>query len=92
MGKQDQYIASYGGITCFEIDKQGYVNAYPAQLSKQTIFSLEDNLIMFFTGYSRSASALLKDQDQKSKEDDKEMIENLHYVKDLGLRIKRRWK
>ncbi len=87
VGKQDQYIASYGGITCFEIDKTGYVNAYPAKLSNQTIYSLEDNLIMFFTGYSRSASAVLKDQDQKSKDDDQKMIENLHYVKDLGLRI-----
>ena len=89
IGKQDQYIAAYGGITCFEIDNAGYVNAYPAGLSKQTIFSLEDNLIMFFTGYSRSACDLLKDQDQKSKKNDPEMIENLHYVKDLGLRIKK---
>src|ERR1700728_2103676 len=39
VGKQDQYIASYGGITCFEIDKTGYVNAYPAKLSQQTIYS-----------------------------------------------------
>lgn len=88
VGKQDQYIAAYGGITCFEIDKTGYVNAYPAKLSNQTIYSLEDNLIMFFTGYTRSASAVLKDQNQKSKDDDQKMIENLHYVKDLGLRIK----
>ncbi len=89
VGKQDQYIAAYGGITCFEIDKSGYVNAYPAQLSQQTLFSLEDNLAMFFTGYTRAASELLQEQDQKSKKEDSEMIENLHYVKDLGLRIKK---
>ncbi len=88
IGKQDQYIASYGGITCFEISTDGYVNAYTAPLSQQTIYSLEDNLIMFFTGYSRSASELLKDQDNKTKTENKEMLENLHYVKELGLRIK----
>jgi len=90
VGKQDQYIAAYGGVTCFEIDKQGVVNAFPAQLSQQTLFSLEDNLVMFFTGYARSASQLLKEQDQKSKEEDSEMLNNLHYVKDLGLRIKQK--
>ncbi len=89
VGKQDQYIAAYGGISCFEIDKSGTVKAYPAQFSKQTIYSLEDNLIMFFTGYLRSASELLSVQDKKSKENDKDMIENLHFVKDLGLRIKK---
>jgi len=88
VGKQDQYIASYGGITCFEIDTTGFVKAYPAQLSPQTVYSLEDNLIMFFTGYSRSASELLKEQDQKTKKEDPQMLENLHYVKELGVRIK----
>lgn len=88
VGKQDQYIAAYGGVTCFDIDKAGYVKAYPAQLSQQTLFSLEDNLVMFFTGYSRASSLLLKEQDTKSKEQDAEMLENLHYVKDLGFRIK----
>ncbi len=88
VGKQDQYIAAYGGVTCFDIDKSGFVKAYPAQLSQQTLFSLEDNLVMFFTGYSRASSLLLKEQDQKSKEQNAEMLENLHYVKDLGIRIK----
>ena len=45
---------------------------------------MEDNLLLFFTGYSRSASTILKEQDDKSKSADKSMIENLHFVKDLG--------
>jgi D-glycero-alpha-D-manno-heptose-7-phosphate kinase len=59
------------------------------KLSKETRDNLEDNLLLFFTGYSRSASAILKEQDQKSKSDDKSMIENLHFVKDLGLQSQR---
>ncbi|MGA2854926.1 MAG: galactokinase [Verrucomicrobiota bacterium] len=85
IGKQDQYIAAYGGITCFKFLKNGKVEAWPLKLSDETRDNLEDNLLLFFTGYSRSASAILKEQDVKSKSDDKSMIENLHFVKDLGL-------
>lgn len=88
VGKQDHYIASYGGITCFEISKDGTVSADPLKISAETLYNLEDNLALFFTGYSRSASAILKEQDDKSKTADREMIENLHYVKDLGYKIK----
>ena len=59
------------------------------KISNQTRHNLEDNLLLFFTGYSRSASAILKEQDQKSKQADKSMIENLHFVKDLGLQSQR---
>ncbi|HAO77682.1 MAG TPA: galactokinase [Verrucomicrobia subdivision 3 bacterium] len=88
IGKQDQYIAAYGGITCFKFLENGKVEAWPLKLSKETRDNLEDNLLLFFTGYSRSASAILKEQDVKSKSDDKSMIENLHFVKDLGLQSK----
>lgn len=84
IGKQDQYIAAYGGITCFEFQPGGKVRAWPLKISEETLYNLEDNLLLFFTGYSRSASAILKEQDQKSKVADKSMIENLHFVKELG--------
>jgi D-glycero-alpha-D-manno-heptose-7-phosphate kinase len=89
IGKQDQYIAAYGGVTCFKFLENGKVEAWPLKLSKETRDELEDNLLLFFTGYSRSASAILKEQDSKSKSDDKAMIENLHFVKDLGLQSQR---
>ena len=84
IGKQDQYIAAYGGLTCFQFLPNGHVEAYPLKIDPETLYNLEDNLLLFFTGYSRSASAILKDQDNKSKQSDKEMIDNLHFVKDLG--------
>jgi D-glycero-alpha-D-manno-heptose-7-phosphate kinase len=88
IGKQDQYIAAYGGITCFDVAKDGTVTAAPANISPCTIYTLEDNLAIFFTGFSRSGSEFLKDQNEKSKNADSEMLENLHYIKDLGQRIK----
>ena len=84
IGKQDQYIAAYGGITCFRFLPDGSVQAWPLRLNEETVFNLEDNLLLFFTGYSRSASKILKEQDDKSKAADKGMVDNLHFVKDLG--------
>lgn len=86
IGKQDQYIAAFGGITCFQFLPDGRVEAAPLKISEETLFNLEDNLLLFFTGYSRSASAILKEQDDKSKQADTGMIENLHFIKDLGKR------
>ena len=88
IGKQDQYIAAYGGITCFEFGTDDSVRAWPLAVSEETLFNLEDNLLLFFTGYSRSASAILKDQDDKSKSCDDDVLQNLHYTKELGLRSK----
>src|SRR6184192_1385838 len=84
VGKQDQYIAAFGGITCFRFLPDERVEAWPLKISEETLFNLEDNLLLFFTGYSRSASNILREQDHKSKRSDKAMIENLHFVKDLG--------
>jgi D-glycero-alpha-D-manno-heptose-7-phosphate kinase len=86
VGKQDQYIAAYGGITCFEFDRSGEVRAEPLAMSQATLHELEDHLLLFFTGFSRSASDILKDQDQRTKQADTAMVENLHYVKQLGRR------
>jgi len=86
IGKQDQFIAAYGGITAFTFHKDGRVEARKAALSEDTIHDLEDNLLLFFTGYSRSASAILKDQKTRSEQADSAMIENLHRTKNLGIR------
>ena len=89
IGKQDQYIAAYGGITCFEFNQDDSVTAYPLSVSMDTLYDLEDNLLLFFTGFSRSAGEILKDQDTRSKENDDAMLQNLHYTKELGLRSKK---
>jgi D-glycero-alpha-D-manno-heptose-7-phosphate kinase len=88
IGKQDQYIAAYGGITCFEFGTDDTVRAWPLAISEETRFNLEDNLLLFFTGFSRSASVILKDQDDKSKGSNTDVLQNLHFTKELGLRSK----
>jgi D-glycero-alpha-D-manno-heptose-7-phosphate kinase len=88
IGKQDQYIAAYGGITEFNFLKDGSVTSAPLNLSVQTVHDLEDNLLLFFTGISRSAGSILSDQVEKSKIKDSKMLDNLHFTKDLGYRIK----
>ena len=88
IGKQDQYIASYGGLTCFTFKRDDSVEAKPLSVSMNTLFDLEDNLLLFFTGFSRSAGSILKDQKVRTQKSDNEMLQNLHYVKELGYRSK----
>jgi len=88
VGKQDQYIAAYGGLTCLTFGRDGRVEAVPLKTDRDTLFDLEDNLLLFFTGFARNASEILKDQHIRSTKNDPAMINNLHYIKDLGLRSK----
>jgi D-glycero-alpha-D-manno-heptose-7-phosphate kinase len=84
VGKQDQYIAAFGGITAFTFLPDGRVEVAPLRLSSETLFNLEDNLLLFFTGYTRSASAILSDQDRRSRRKEPGIIEHLHRIKELG--------
>jgi D-glycero-alpha-D-manno-heptose-7-phosphate kinase len=89
VGKQDQYIAAFGGVTCFTFHPDGRVEAEPVSASMQSLFNLEDNLLLFFTGFSRSAGAVLSDQKTRSEQGDAGILANLHAVKQLGLDSKR---
>ena len=86
VGKQDQYISAIGGITSFNFFKNGEVKYKPLNVSNDILYNLEDNLMLYFTGFSRKASNILKDQNEKSKKNNKDMLENLHFIKDLGKR------
>ncbi|HTM25673.1 MAG TPA: hypothetical protein VL225_10805 [Vicinamibacterales bacterium] len=85
IGKQDQYIAAYGGLTCFTFNADDSVEARPLDMRMDSLFTLEDNLLLFFTGFSRSAASILIDQNTRMKSGDQNMAANLHYVKDLGV-------
>jgi len=86
IGKQDQFIAAYGGITEFTFQQNGDVRGEQLILQPETVHDLEDNLLLFYTGKSRSAGNILSDQNTKSINKDAEMIENLHFTKDIGIR------
>ena len=89
IGKQDQYISSYGGLSCFDFNKDGSVLVTPLKISKDSILNLEENLLLFFTGFSRSASKILKNQVIQSEKNENSIIENLHEVKEIGYQSKR---
>jgi D-glycero-alpha-D-manno-heptose-7-phosphate kinase len=84
VGKQDQYIAAFGGLTCFTFRTDGTVVAEPLAITPETRYNLEDHLGLFFTGYTRSAGTILGEQHAKSLSKDAAMTENLHFVKSLG--------
>ena len=86
VGKQDQYIAAFGGLRCFRFYRDGKVESWLLPLSPETLFNLEDSLVMFYTGISRRASSILSDQDDRTKASDADMIANLHHVKAIGMR------
>jgi D-glycero-alpha-D-manno-heptose-7-phosphate kinase len=88
IGKQDQYIAAYGGLSSFSFNNDDSVTAKPLSISMDTLFDLEDNLLLFFTGYSRSAASILGDQKSRTERNDTQMLENLHFIKELGIRSK----
>jgi D-glycero-alpha-D-manno-heptose-7-phosphate kinase len=88
IGKQDQYIAAFGGLTCFQFLPNDEVEAWPLKIDTETLYNFTDNLMLYFTGYSRSASSILKEQDDKSKQREKGMVDNLHFIKELGYQSK----
>lgn len=89
IGKQDQYIAAFGGLICMEFQKNGHVVVDKLNISDETIHDLEDNLLMFFTGYSRSAGQVLADQKIRTEKNEPAMIENMHFIKEIGIQVKK---
>jgi D-glycero-alpha-D-manno-heptose-7-phosphate kinase len=88
VGNQDQYIAAFGGLTCFDVERDGEVRVTPLRIPLSTLQDLEEHLLMFFTGYSRDADHVLSEQRRASNEGEGPMLDSLHFVKELGKSIK----
>lgn len=84
VGKQDTYISAFGGVTCFEFRQDCDVTVRPVSFSTETLYNLEDNLLLFFSGYSRSASDVLHDQNQRTLAGDVRVEKNLTELKDMA--------
>ena len=84
IGKQDQYIAAVGGITYFEFAKDGKVTVEPVKMTDEAKDELHNNTILFYTGIQRSASKILKEQNDKSHKDEGKTLETLHEIKKIG--------
>jgi D-glycero-alpha-D-manno-heptose-7-phosphate kinase len=85
VGKQDQYVAAYGGICSYTFHEDDSVEVQPLELSQDTLRRLRDQLLLFYTGETRSASTVLSEQDTRSSKGDSAMIDNLHRTKQMGL-------
>jgi D-glycero-alpha-D-manno-heptose-7-phosphate kinase len=88
VGKQDQYVAAYGGLLCQEYQSDDSVRVTVLKVSEAALKELRDSLMLFFVGQTRSAAVLLEDQKKRSEQRDKAMLEGLHFVKQLGQEIR----
>lgn len=87
IGKQDQYMATFGGLTMLDIEKDGTVHVRKANVSEATIDDLNRNLLMFYTSTSRSADEILSEQGKSIREEKKDVVESMHHIKELGYKI-----
>lgn len=88
VGKQDQYVAAYGGLLCQEYLPDGEVHVTPLHMSEESLRELRDSLMLFFVGSTRSASSLLNEQKRLSEAKDPAMIDSLHFARTLGREIR----
>lgn len=87
IGIQDQYIASFGGLSKFTVTQSGHVTHKEMNVSINTYRALESNLLLFYTGISRDASKLLEDQNRRTMLEDVEIIKSLEFTAVLGRKI-----
>ncbi len=89
IGKQDQYISAYGGITAFTFDKDGTVHSERLPIRDEVIDDLESNLLVFYSGVERSASAVLSEQAKTVKSNKDDAVARMHRIKEIGYETKK---
>ena len=87
IGKQDQYVAAFGGINSYEIEKDGLVKITPVNISPHSTAELENNLLLFYTGIKRDASQILGRQKQDQETGQKRVLEVMHEIKKIGYQV-----
>jgi D-glycero-alpha-D-manno-heptose-7-phosphate kinase len=88
IGKQDQYVASFGGINCYEIEKDGTVHVTRLVISEHSLAELESNLLLFHTGMKRDASDILRKHKEDEEKGVERVIETMHEIKRIGYQIR----
>ncbi len=89
VGKQDQYIAAYGGLLCQDYRRDGTVGVSQLGISRESARELRESLMLFFVGSTRAASTLLQEQKMQSEAGNKKMLDDLHFAKQLGYEVER---
>jgi D-glycero-alpha-D-manno-heptose-7-phosphate kinase len=89
IGKQDQYAATFGGFNSYTFHKDGNVSVEPLKINEGSLMELQNNLFLFYLNKKRSASDILKEQNKKTKENNTDIVNRLHKIKDIGLDTKK---
>lgn len=87
IGKQDQYMAAFGGIRVLEIAPDGTVSVRNARIESGALEDFNRNLLAFYTRTSRNADDILRAQSRGAREDKKDVVGNLDMIKEIGLSI-----
>lgn len=87
IGKQDQYMAAFGGLTTLDIAKDGRVKVSSAALQVEVLETLEQNILLFYTGNARDAEKILLKQDSATRNNEKTVVSSLLEIKDIGIEI-----
>ncbi len=83
-GKQDQYAAAFGGLSHLRINTNGKVIVTPINISQENVDMLEKNLMLFYTGFTRSANDILGEQKKKAEQNETEIFNYYHEIKKIG--------
>jgi D-glycero-alpha-D-manno-heptose-7-phosphate kinase len=84
IGKQDQYIAAFGGVTAFTFNPDGTVGVEPVPVADEVLDDLQNNLCIIYSGVERAASVVLSEQGQRVRSLDQGTVERMHRIKALG--------
>lgn len=91
IGKQDQYMAAFGGLTALDIAPDGTVKVRRVPMSSSAVAEFVSNTHIYYTGTERDAKEVLADQDQAMQQKEApshaQVADSLHAIKDLGYRI-----
>jgi D-glycero-alpha-D-manno-heptose-7-phosphate kinase len=89
IGKQDQFIAAYGGITAFTFNTDGSVEVERVPVRPEVVDELESNLVIFYSGVEREASSVLAEQGRNIQTNQDQAVERMHRIKALGHETRR---
>lgn len=88
VGKQDPYMAAFGGLTCLKIKSDGEVLVNALQIAHDTIQRLQENVMLFYLCSGRQASDILTHQKEAVEKNDKVVVDRLHQIKEIGEKTK----
>ncbi len=84
IGRQDQYIAAFGGVTALTFNPDGSVESERVPIRTEVLDELESNLLIFYSGVEREAASVLSEQKKTIQKNQDNAVERMHRIKALG--------